>query len=80
MSVIDIDVRGEDSGEYYPSTRRGYANPAKCTNLDDFINTIQHENVHLILDQEFGTTAEQDHWALNIIEWSEEYLNGEKKL
>ena len=78
--LIDIDIRGDDSGEYYPEFRKGYANPAKCTGIEDFINTIQHEYIHKVLGEEFGTTAEQDHYAINIIDWADINLDGKKEL
>ena len=72
--VIDIDIQGEKRGEWCTNMRKGYVNPKLCEGIFDFIQTIRHEYVHQILSDEFATTAEQDHWIINIIDWAEIYL------
>ncbi len=77
--VLDIDIQGEKRGEWFTDRRRGYINPKECEGMRDFLQIIRHEYIHQILSDEFGTTAEQDHWVINIIDWEDIYLDGEVK-
>jgi len=72
--VLDIDIQGEKRGEWFTDVRRGYINPKECEGLEDFIRIIRHEYIHMILSDEFATTADQDHWVINIIDWVEIYV------
>lgn len=72
--IIDFYLGLEDSGEWRTDVRRGYVNPAKCTGFNDLINTIQHEQIHQILSDELGTTTDQDHFAIDIIDYCDFYF------
>jgi len=72
--IIDFNFAIPDAGEWDVELRRGFVNPQMCKDVRDIVDTLVHEQLHQILTDEFATTTDQDHWAIDKIHFQDIYL------
>lgn len=70
---MDFNFTIDEHGIFYPESGRVLINPARHESIAELINTINHETIHMVLEEcDLDEVAE--HWAIKKIQWIDEFL------
>ena len=76
MVSVDFKIEnGENRGIYYSETERIIVYPLLHENVEDLLNTINHELIHAAIDKADETLDEdQEEKTIYRIQWADEFI------